>query len=180
MELGPGDLRKREGQVLLEAVKGPQQHHQQEQLAGVIGRQRPSQTEALMTTSVVANVEGTRAVKGELRLHDFSAICREEPRTTDSTLKLEKWCDKTDAEIGDVVSFTLKYSNLGGRSLTDIIVSDSLTTRLEYVPGSAQSSRNAVFTSQPNEAGSLILRWQINGALLPGQSGVVRFQARVR
>jgi hypothetical protein len=31
-----------------------------------------------------------------------------------------------------------------------------------------------------NEAGSLILRWETSGQLLPGQSGVVSFQARIR
>jgi hypothetical protein len=35
-------------------------------------------------------------------------------------------------------------------------------------------------TVEPNEAGSVIVRWQISGKLLPGQSGVVSFQARIR
>ena len=81
---------------------------------------------------------------------------------------------------GDEVTFTLKYSNQGGRDISDVAVSDSLTARLEYIPGSAQSSRNAVFSSSPNESGSLALRWQINGVLQPGDSGVVRFKARIR
>src|SRR5262249_49638491 len=59
-------------------------------------------------------------------------------------------------------------------------VSDSLTGRLEYISGTAQADREAVFTTQPNEAGSLILRWEIGGQLLPGKSGVGRFQARIR
>jgi uncharacterized repeat protein (TIGR01451 family) len=79
-----------------------------------------------------------------------------------------------------VVTFMLKYSNHGGKPITDVAVTDSLTTRLEYVPGSSQSDRPAVFTTQPNEAGSSLLRWEITGRLLPGQSGVVRFQARIR
>jgi hypothetical protein len=61
-----------------------------------------------------------------------------------------------------------------------VAVTGSLSPRLEYVPGSAQSDRTAVFTTQDNGAGSVILRWEISGWLLPGQSGVVRFQARVR
>jgi hypothetical protein len=59
-------------------------------------------------------------------------------------------------------------------------VSDSLSPRLEYVPGSAQSDRDAVFTTEQNEAGSLILRWEVSGRLAAGQGGVLRFQARVR
>ena len=64
--------------------------------------------------------------------------------------------------------------------MTDVAVCDSLSPRLEYVPGSAAADRDAVFTVQPNEAGSMILRWEISGRLLPGQGGVVRFKARVR
>jgi hypothetical protein len=33
---------------------------------------------------------------------------------------------------------------------------------------------------QQNEVGSLILRWEITGKLLPGQSGRIRFKAKVR
>jgi hypothetical protein len=74
----------------------------------------------------------------------------------------------------------LKYSNHGGQPITDVAVSDSLTGRLEYVAGSARSDRDAVFTLQENEAGSAVLHWEIGGKLLPCQSGVVSFQARIR
>jgi hypothetical protein len=61
-----------------------------------------------------------------------------------------------------------------------VVVSDSLSGRLEYVPGTAKMDREAVFTTQQNEAGSLILRWEVGGRLMPGESGTVSFQARVR
>ena len=79
-----------------------------------------------------------------------------------------------------MVTFFLRYSNHGGRPLTDVAVSDSLSARLEYVAGSAQSDRDAVFTTEQNEAGSVVLRWEVGGRLLPGQTGVLRFQAKVR
>lgn len=178
--LVPNAVRKLEGQLLLEGMQGPERVHQVEQPAALVVRQSPSQTEALMTTLVSASVEGTKRIKGRLLVHDLTSVCREEPTTPECPLLLQKWCDASNAQIGDLVTFTLKYSNDGGRPITDVIVSDSLTGRLEYVPGSAQSSRAAVFTTQPNDSGSVVLRWQITGALLPGQSGVVRFQAKVR
>jgi uncharacterized repeat protein (TIGR01451 family) len=82
--------------------------------------------------------------------------------------------------VGDIVTFSLRYSNMGGRPITDVAVTDSLSGRLEYVPGSAQSDRDAVFTMQENEVGSVVLRWEITGTLQPGQSGRLRFKARVR
>jgi uncharacterized repeat protein (TIGR01451 family) len=178
--LGPGALRHAEGQLLLEGIQGTLKHESLENSVETVGRQSVSQTEATMTTTVVGTVEGTRVVKTELRLADLTVVARQTPRTTESPLVLCKWSDKDCAEIGDEVTFTLRYSNPGGLPITDVVVSDSLTGRLEYVPGSAQTSRNAVFTTQPNESGSLILRWQINGALQPGETGVVRFKVRVR
>jgi hypothetical protein len=55
-----------------------------------------------------------------------------------------------------------------------------LSARLEYVPGSAQSDRPSNFTTVENEVGSVIVRWELPGTLLPGQSGVVKFKAKVR
>jgi uncharacterized repeat protein (TIGR01451 family) len=78
------------------------------------------------------------------------------------------------------VTFTLRYSNRGGTPISDIVIEDSLTGRLEYVPASSQSDRPAVLTMQENEVGSMRLRWQINMPLPPGQSGEIRFRAKVR
>ena len=64
--------------------------------------------------------------------------------------------------------------------MTDVAVTDSLSGRLEYVPGSAQSDREAVFTMQANEAGSSVLRWEIGGTLAPGDTGRVKFKVKVR
>jgi uncharacterized repeat protein (TIGR01451 family) len=132
-------------------------------------------------TSVVGRIEaGARIVQAEAETRDLTVCCNEVPCPPDRPLLLIKCADRSSAQVGDVVTFILKYSNHGGQPITDVAITDSLTTRLEYVSGSAQSDRPAVFTTQPNEAGSLILRWEVMGRLLPGASGVVRFQARIR
>lgn len=133
-------------------------------------------------TGVVGRViGGPETVWAEVETRDFTFYC-EHPEiiAPDKPLTLLKWADKDAAKVGDVVTIFLRYTNHGFKPITDIAVSDSLTGRLEYVPGSAQADRDAVFTTQPNEAGSVILRWEIDGTLQPGQSGVVRFQTRVR
>jgi uncharacterized repeat protein (TIGR01451 family) len=123
---------------------------------------------------------GAQVIRAEAETRDLTVCCHEVPRPPEKPLVLVKCADRDSARPGDVVTFSLKYSNLGGRPITDVAVSDSLSPRLEYVAGSAQSDRNAVFTTQPNGAGSLILHWEISGVLQPGQSGRIRFQARVR
>ena len=75
---------------------------------------------------------------------------------------------------------TVEESEFFNRTFDGVVVSDSLTGRLEYVSGSAKSDRETIFTMQDNEAGSLVLRWEVAGRLLPRESGIVSFQARVR
>lgn len=136
---------------------------------------------SVIGTSVVGRIEaGARIVQAEAETRDLTVCCNEVPCPPDKPLVLIKCADRQSAQVGDVVTFLLKYSNHGGKPIADVAVTDSLTTRLEYIPGSSRSDRPAVFTTQQNEAGSLVLRWEINGKLMPGQSGVVRFQARVR
>jgi uncharacterized repeat protein (TIGR01451 family) len=113
-------------------------------------------------------------------VRDFMACCNDKIEVPAKPLQLCKWAEQKEYHIGDIVTFHLKYSNLGGKPITDVAVSDSLTARLEYVPGSAKSDRDAVFTLQQNEAGSAIVRWEVRGVLQPGQSGMVTFQARIR
>jgi uncharacterized repeat protein (TIGR01451 family) len=139
-------------------------------------------TEQITGTEVVGRVVGgPLVIKARAETRDLTVCCEEGPIVLpDRPLVLCKWADRHSAQIGDVVTFTLRYSNQGGKPITDVAVSDSLTTRLEYVTGSAVSDRNAVFTTQANEAGSTILRWEITGVLQPGQCGIVRFQARIR
>jgi uncharacterized repeat protein (TIGR01451 family) len=138
-------------------------------------------TEQVVTTAVVARVEqGAEVLHGAVEVFDLTVCCDGPPALPDKPLKLIKVADAQSARVGDVITFTLRYSNHGGRPITDVAVTDSLSGRLEYVPDSAESDRPAVFTTQENEAGSLVLRWEITGTVRPGESGRVRFKARVR
>ncbi len=136
--------------------------------------------EQVQVTAVVGRVEGLDVVSAQAETRDLTVCCNEAPHAPEKPLVLYKWADAQAAQVGDTVTFYLKYTNHGGRPITDVAVVDSLTGRLEYVAGSAKSNRAAVFTMQQNEAGSLLLRWEVSGRLLPGDSGVVSFQARIR
>jgi uncharacterized repeat protein (TIGR01451 family) len=142
-------------------------------------------------TSGIVFAEGTQ-VFGQFNGFDIfisvdgikgvSSTCKtpEQTEIPDKALMLIKWPDKYGAAIGEIITFTLKYINQGGRPIQNVVVSDSLNTRFEYIPGSEKSDRAGLFTTQVNEAGSQILRWQIDGELPPGQSGMITFQVRVR
>ncbi|HXG10469.1 MAG TPA: hypothetical protein VNK04_11970 [Gemmataceae bacterium] len=147
------------------------------ELSAAKGTQEVIQTQG---PAVIGRVKGLEVIGSVVATRELTVCCNEPPCPPDKPLVLFKWADAQTAQVGDVVTFYLKYSNHGGQPISDVAVVDSLTGRLEYVPGSARSSRAAVFTMQENEAGSVILRWEISGRLLPGESGVVSFQARVR
>lgn len=130
--------------------------------------------------SVVGKVQGLQVLATVQELREIMICCKDKPEAPCKPLHLYKWASATQAQIGDVVTYYLKYTNVGGQPITDVALSDSLSGRLEYVPGSAKSDRDAVFTMIPNQAGSLVLHWEFSGALPANQSGVVSFQAKIR
>jgi uncharacterized repeat protein (TIGR01451 family) len=141
-----------------------------------------AQAESVVTTAVAARVQnGAEVLETVLNVRDLTMCCEGcGPPPVDRPLCLIKCADRHSAKIGDEITFTLRYTNQSTRPLTDVAVTDSLSGRLEYVPGSAQSDRAAVMTIQANEAGSSILRWEVSGTLQPGESGRVKFRVKVR
>jgi uncharacterized repeat protein (TIGR01451 family) len=180
LELGPAAALCTKQALLLTEVERTRLTKQLELARNLSTSRGPRGVEQLQGTAVVGRVEGLSIVSATAETRDLTVCCNEVPHAPEKPLILFKWANAQAAQVGDTVTFYLKYSNHGGQPITDVAVSDSLTGRLEYVPGSAKSDRDAVFTTQENEAGSLILRWEVSGRLLPGQSGVVSFQAKVR
>ena len=95
-------------------------------------------------------------------------------------LRIIKTASTKVAKPGDVVDFTIRFDNMGDRTITSVTLIDNLTTRLEYVPGSAQCSRPAEFFTSDNQGQSLMLRWELKEPLPVGHGGLVRFNCRVR
>ena len=95
-------------------------------------------------------------------------------------LRVIKVASTNYAEPGDLIDFTIRFDNVGDQLIGNVTIVDNLTNRLEFVPDSAQGSLKGEFLTQPNEVGSLALRWEITDPLKPGDGGVVRFRCRVR
>jgi uncharacterized repeat protein (TIGR01451 family) len=95
-------------------------------------------------------------------------------------LRVIKVASTPVARPGDYVDFTIRFDNVGDRVIGNVTIIDNLTPRLEYVPDSAQASVKGNFSTQNNEAGSLVLRWEVEDPLAVGAGGVVRFRCRVR
>jgi uncharacterized repeat protein (TIGR01451 family) len=95
-------------------------------------------------------------------------------------LRLLKLASRSSARPGEVVEFTLRYDNIGNREIGNVTIVDNLTTRLEYVPDSAKSSLPASFSTEPNDHGSVVLRWEIRDPLDAGKGGILQFKCKVK
>jgi uncharacterized repeat protein (TIGR01451 family) len=112
---------------------------------------------------------------------DADELVGEEPRfTAKGQLRVVKMADKQVAAAGEVVTFTIRFDNLGARPLYSVVLSDNLTPRLEYVEDSATCDREGQLVVDDNGEGSVILRWELADPLPGRAGGVVSFQARVR
>jgi uncharacterized repeat protein (TIGR01451 family) len=95
-------------------------------------------------------------------------------------LRLVKVASTPFAEPGDTIDFTIRFDNLGNQPLGNVTILDSLNTRLEYVPDSAQCSVDAKFSTPPNEGDSVVVRCELSKPLEPGKGGILRFRCLVR
>lgn len=181
MDLGPARFLGTANMVQLTERDKALLKRQMELALRLYRREGVNGLENLHNTTAVGRVEGLGTVTGRLEARAVTFLCLpEQPAAPDKPLHIIKWVNVEAAKIGDIVTFHIKYTNLGGQPINDVAIVDSLTNRLEYVPGSAKSDREAVFVMQDNEAASLNLRWEIKNPLPPGQSGVVSFQTRIK
>ncbi len=95
-------------------------------------------------------------------------------------LRIIKAASTSAANPGDEIQFVLRFDNIGEQPIGNVTIIDSLTTRLEYIPDSQQSSLPAKFGTQENFGESLVLRWEINEPIKAGDGGVIVFKCKVR
>ncbi|MFN0052752.1 MAG: hypothetical protein ACKV0T_11210 [Planctomycetales bacterium] len=95
-------------------------------------------------------------------------------------LRIVKLADKEIAAAGDVVTFKIRFDNLGDIEARDVVIVDNLTPRLEYIEGSAECTLEGELFTAENGEGGVILRWELAAPLEGGTGGVLTFQARIR
>jgi uncharacterized repeat protein (TIGR01451 family) len=95
-------------------------------------------------------------------------------------LEIVKLADKSHAQPGDVVTFAIRVVNVGDSAVNNVVLTDNLTTRLEYVEESQTCSGGAEFDAIRNGAESLRLEWKLTDELRVGESVTIRFKCKVR
>lgn len=103
-----------------------------------------------------------------------------EDRRTPGELRIVKLADRQTARSGDVITFTIRFDNLGGRELSQVRIVDHLTTRLEYVPGSVASELEGRLNVEDDVNGSQVLTFELAQPLEGQTGGAITFECRVR
>ncbi len=126
---------------------------------------------------VILDHQAATAVVSSDKLHLLFTVKSPTPQPR---LRIVKVASKAQAAPGEEIDFTLRFDNVGNQPIGNVTIIDNLSPRLEYVPQSAQCSREAQFSTQPNEGDSLVLRWELTDPLRPGEGGIIRFRCRLR
>jgi uncharacterized repeat protein (TIGR01451 family) len=145
----------------------------------------PYLAESVQAAIVWTNVQGVQVIIGGKKAEVLDGDKRaqasfgyEPPKHP--CLRVCKVASTHSAKPGETVEFTLRFDNVGDQPVGNVSIVDNLTTRLELIDGSGQCSKDAKFFSEPNKEGSLILHWDINEPLKPGEGGIARFKCVVR
>ncbi|MBV5316908.1 MAG: DUF11 domain-containing protein, partial [Desulfobulbaceae bacterium] len=102
-------------------------------------------------------------------------------------LELVKATDKTTAQPGEVITYTLTYRNVLAVPLTTITIHDATPPYTTYVSASAVCATTPLpgnitecaVNKQPADDGTGDLEWTLTGTLLSGGSGQVEYKVKV-
>jgi uncharacterized repeat protein (TIGR01451 family) len=99
------------------------------------------------------------------------------------SLQLVKTVDLATAAPGDVLTYTITYTNLGPEPLSAIVIQDATPAHTVFdaagcaALGAGLTGCNV--TTAPAIGGSGSVAWTLDGSLAPGESGAITFRVRV-
>jgi len=99
----------------------------------------------------------------------------ESGRAEKPSIQLYKSVDKSSAQTGDVLTYTLRYENTGNGAALGLTITDVVPKRARYIEDSASGANAEI--SVDHAHGKTIIRWTILRAVSPGDTGEVTFQA---
>lgn len=149
---------------------------------GLTARTRPGAAVQVVWLHALGSVHSLKGMATTFATDSVTAVVVvDELNSFPNRLTLEKSVDPPGPyQSGDEVTITLKYVNNTRQEIKDLVLSDSLSGRLEYVAGSAAADRPSNVTTALNEVGSVVVRFDIPGPIPPAGTGVAVFKVKVR
>lgn len=126
---------------------------------------------------VYAHDQTGQEVLGRFTAQDYTAV---EDRSRPGDLKVVKVVDKQAAKPGDILTFTIRFDNVGDRPLQNVRMVDNLSPRLVYVDGSVESNLEGKLDTKRNDKGHQVLLFSFDEQLKGQTGGWVTFQCQVR
>lgn len=152
-----------------------------ERTLGFTGRVRPGAAVQYIALQAVVSTQGLKAMATTQAAAEVVAVVQLDEISLSNRLALTKSVDPAGPyQPGDEITITLRYANNTRQEIKDLVVSDSLSPRLEYVEGSAMADRRSTVTTSENEAGAKVIRFDIPGPIPPNAGGVAVFKVKVR
>jgi len=93
-------------------------------------------------------------------------------------LKLTKSVDKINAKPGDIVTYNIKYQNIGTEELKNIKIQDITPANTTFVSASFVIGSGTITSPSIGGTGNII--WEVSGTLSPGNSGEVSFSVMIK
>jgi uncharacterized repeat protein (TIGR01451 family) len=99
-------------------------------------------------------------------------------------LRLVKSVDLATAAPGDVITYTITYTNLGLEPLSAIVIQDATPAHAVFDAAGCVSLGAGLtgcnVTTSPAVGGTGSVAWSLAGSLAPGESGAITFRVRVQ
>ena len=158
------------------------------------GQSKTFYVKVIAPSSVATGTVETIEVTGKADADGNTATIEAQDSAVDTTtiiegfLKLTKSVDKTQAAPGEVITYTIKYENIGSEPALNVVITDPIPSYTTYESGSMCLDSNCDGTcdttltdgSGDDEGTFTGSEVQFNiGTVNPGQSGCVKFQVRV-
>ncbi|WP_437204816.1 hypothetical protein [Planctomicrobium sp. SH664] len=126
---------------------------------------------------IIAHDQSGQIVQGRSMAQDMTGV---EDRRTPGDLRIVKVADRKSGHPGDIVTFTIRFDNVGDKELTRVRVVDNLSPRLEYIENSVDSNLDGQIHTDDNGAGGKLLTFEFDQPLKGKTGGFVSFQCRLR
>jgi uncharacterized repeat protein (TIGR01451 family) len=142
--------------------------------------------EAARSANEWAVGQGTKAVAQDLGGTEIIAVFNVkelvgvEDMRTPGDLRIVKLADKKTAKLGDIVTFTIRFDNLGGKELYNIRVLDNLSPRLQLLDETVTCDVVGELEISENGQGGEVLTFRVSEALAGNTGGALTFQCKIR